>query len=204
MASDELDILDFDEAKQAVNMSTARAGSDDATTPLELAITAISRVIDDLRGPVVARDVEGEIHDGGGWFIVPEKQPVLSITTVTEYNGTVPTVLAAEHFPTTTSSYGYWLKSNGALYRRSGGAYSIFGGTLVIIDYRAGRFESTETVDQQYKKCAAEILQGNWSKFSAVWARGGDPFADPTFFDEVRNTLNRWLPLSDREPSISG
>lgn len=199
--ADLLDLLDLDEAKRAVNLSESRVGQEQN---LELAVTAVSRVVDDLRGPVVARTITGEVHDGGTAYLILRKQPVYAVTSVVEYNSTTPTTLAAEVFPGTTSSYDYWLDHRGVLHRRSGGAYSTFAGTRVVVTYQAGRYATTAAVDEQWKKAASEILAGNWSKFAAVWARGGDPFADPAFFDEVTNTLNRWVPLSDRVPLVNG
>jgi hypothetical protein len=198
--ADTLDVLTLDEAKRAVSLSESRVGNEDV---LEMAVTAVSRVIDDLRGPVVIREVAGEVHVGGWRSIIPRVQPVAAITAITEYSGTTPQTLVVEDFPSTTP-FDYRLDEDGIVHRHASGEPARFASNRVVVTYEAGRYPDTESVDAQFKKAASEVLFGNWQKFAAAWARGGDPFADPVFFDEVTNALNRWVPLSDREPRIAG
>lgn len=187
--ADTLDILTLTEAKTALNLTTA-------THDTELAqwVTAISRRIDDLCGPVVVRAVT-ETHQGGRHFVVPYQQPVSSMTTVTEYNATSPTVLAAEVFPGTITTNDYAVV-DGIVYRRMSGYDSVFAGR-VIITYQAGRYATTAAADAKFKLAAASILRRLWAREAGAWARGGDPFANEDtgvgFFKVVDPMINEFL-----------
>lgn len=181
-----LDVLTFDEAKAAVNLSPNRTSEQDSM--LEIGTSAVSQLLDRRCGPVVIRTVTDEVHYAPTSSVLPSYWPVVSVASVTEYVSGAGTVLTAAGIDV---SDGYLL-SGGVIRRQSNWDSANFSGH-VKITYDAGRYATTETVDGLFKKAAAEILQGNWSKFSAVWARGGDPLADPQFFDEVEHVLTRWL-----------
>lgn len=196
--ADALDILDIDEAEAALNMTGA-------THEAELAqwVTAISRRIDDACGPVVVRSVT-ETHQGGSSWIIPYTQPVYEVTTLTEYSGVAPTVLAVEAFPTVTSA-DYALV-NGIVYRRSSGCDAVFAGGRVIITFDAGRYADTASVDAKFKAAAGSILRRLWAREAGAWARGGDPFAnaDTTvgFFKAVDPMIDEFLGSERLAPAI--
>lgn len=188
--ADVLDIIDIDDAKRAVGLSSSRAGQEEA---LEGWVTGISRRVDGLYGPVVQRTVTAEQHRGGCSLIIPRKVPILSVTTLTEYSGTTPQVLAAENFPTVTANDYYLDPVTSHIHRKASGYDSVFAFTRVILTYEAGRFTTTATVGEDYKQAARGVLVGMFAKYAGNWARGGDPTGEPVFFDEMDSVLKRWL-----------
>ena len=123
------------------------------TALVELWISAVSNRLDDLCGPVVARTVTDSLTACDGSVILTST-PIYSITSVTEYTGTTAQVLTLAtnaSQPTT----GYHLNTaNGILSRRSGsGAANFPSGTKNIeVVYSAGRYASTATVTERFKR----------------------------------------------------
>lgn len=159
--SDTLDLLTLDEAKRALNVPLA-----DTTQDTEIAsyITAVSRRIDDMCGPVVIRTVTGELHTGGTSMIFPYMAPVATISSLAEYVGTTSTALAAETNATKTAN-DYLVSVDGyVIYRRATGGDSIFpvGRSNVVLTYTAGRYATTAVVDQLFKQAAAIFLSHLW------------------------------------------
>jgi len=189
------DILTMVEAKAAVNLSPSSVGNDVA---IQSANSAISELLDDLCGPVVVRSVT-ETVDIFGPLVFLTQWPVSLVTTVTEFSAGVGTALTAE----STTVSGDYLERNGILSRRSSWSTVRWSGTQVTVVYTAGRYATTAVVGAKFKKAASEILTGNWQKFAAAWARGGDQLAEPVFFDEVSQTVARWL-ARELKPSIVG
>ena len=191
MAND-IDIVTLEEAKQAIGSSLSRSG--DVDERLERWITAVSQRIDDLYGAVVQRTVTDEVHYAAGGLdsIVPRYQPVVSISALTEYVNGTGTVLTAEDFDTVGTYRLIQDADSHRIYRRSGWLGFPYQG-VVKLTYVAGRYSSTETVDAKYKVAAEGVLIGMWAKYASAWARGGDPLAEPVFFDEVDAVLTRWL-----------
>ena len=139
---------------------------------VEAYITAVSLKIDELCGPVVVRNVvETHVLPVDYWVstIWPYKAPIDKINKVDEYSmGGVHTPLTAE---TTTS------KGNAAflfdpvrylIVRRCDGfpIYFPYSG-MVVVDYDAGRFADTASVDERFKGAARLILHNLW-----LFARG--------------------------------
>lgn len=186
---DTLDLLTYDEGKQAVSQPTSRAGNDDTNAVLEQAITAVSRLLDDLCGPIVIREITETVTPYLD-VVLLKQYPVDAITSVTEYVSGTGTLLTGG---TISSAGDYVLDASiGKLSRLSSfTAYNWLGQAVVV--YTAGRFTDTASVDAKFKRCATEILIGGFQKYGAAWARGGDPLADPQFFDEVSHTVQRWL-----------
>lgn len=152
MAADLLDVITLAEAKAALNPRTTAKDSQ-----IEFAVTAASRLLDDLCGAVVARAVT-ERHDSvysDLWL----DHPVLSITSVTEYVSGTGTVLTAEDL---TVDGGYLLDGS-RITRRSGFANTTWGGTAVIV-YQAGRYADTASVDRRFKWVAQEIVAANFKR----------------------------------------
>lgn len=161
--ADTLDILTLDEAK--AYLSGLSGSSRDAQ--VAALVTAISRRIDALCGPVVQRTVSAEVHAGGCSTIRLNLTPVSSVTTVSEYAGSTPTTITAETTPGLAGS-GYLLvdgTTHGArLIRRSGGydTWWTAGRSNVLVTYVAGRYANTSAVDGQFKVAAGRFLQRAW------------------------------------------
>lgn len=186
---DTLDILTLVEAYDAINdPASASAGSGANDDRLARLITAVSRRIDKLCGPVVVRDVT-EYHDG--WqsdldnlrtSVFLRETPVYSVTTVTEYNFGTPLVLDAETASNLPGN-AYLLDSRGhlaELFRRAAGTdmWFPYGRRNIVVAFKAGRYLTTADVDMLFKSTAGIILRRLWSRDAGRWASGGDPFND--------------------------
>lgn len=176
--ADLLDILDEAEAKRAAFGTDAAAAAH--TEQVARANTAVSRRIDALVGPVVQRTVT-EYHNGGGGSIYPYKTPVVSVTTVTEWDGSAQTPLTADTWGTAGAADGYSTDGTGhsfRILRQTSGSGSAFlaGDRSVRLVYVAGRFATTADVDELFKEAAAEVLRRLWNREAGAWARGSDPF----------------------------
>jgi hypothetical protein len=161
MAADPLDVLSSDEAKRLVSIS---ASNTDQDAELEVFITAVSRRLDELVGPIVVRTFTAEPYNGGCLSIRLLHAPVSSFTTVTEYNGTTAQVLTAETNAAKTANNYLWDSTLGRLYRRASGndAYFPAGRKNVTVTYVAGRAATTAAVDEKYKRAAGIILAHLW------------------------------------------
>ncbi len=165
---DTLDVLTLVEGKDCLLAANAGTGSD---AKLASFVTAVSRRLDRLVGPVVRRTITAERHDGGRPTIYLRKHPNTSITSVTEYDGTTATVLTEETLGT-APIYGWladpyefeptWLGN--AIRRRSSGVDASFptGRGNVLVTYLAGRYTDTGTVDEHYKLGARLMLINLW------------------------------------------
>lgn len=159
--ADTLDLLTLDEAKRALNVPLA-----DTTQDTEIAsyVTAVSRRIDAMCGPVVVRTVTGELHSGGAGMLFPNMAPVATITSLVEYADTTATTLAAETNAAKTAD-NYLVGADGyVIYRRASGGDSSFpvGRSNVVLTYTAGRYSATATVDPRFKQAAAIFLSHLW------------------------------------------
>lgn len=167
--ADTLDLITLAEAKSFVSIGAADTSHDAA---LAQKITAVSRRIDRLCGPVVQRTVTDEVHEGGCQWIRVRRWPVASYTTVTEYDATFAQVLTQEDFDTQPAE-GFlperWQSSptgvfNGKLWRRSAGSDGWFpvGREAVKLTYVAGRAADTAAVDPVFKEAAGNALKNLW------------------------------------------
>jgi hypothetical protein len=173
--ADTLDLITLAEAKRALNLDTSNTTHD---TELESYITAVSRRLDDLCGPVVIRTITGEVHSGGAATIWLHRAPMsasstTTVTTVTEYAGTTGTVLTAETNLAPGASAYLFDRSTGALRRRSGGNDAVYpaGRFNVVVTYQAGRYADTAAVDAKFKQaCAISVahLFRSEQGFSAI------------------------------------
>ena len=203
------DIISEAEALEAVNASDLG----DHNPELMRRVTAVSQAIDAYCGPVVARTVT-EVHDGGESSVWLREYPVLTVTTVTEFDGTTQTVLTNESvFGTVGGSVGYVLHSDGSrIERRSGGtAYRFTTGQVQVV-YQAGRFATTADVDELFKEAASDILRRVWKREGSAWAYSPDYFANTDegaavtgsgFFRAVEPMINEWLWHERRAPAIA-
>lgn len=164
MAADTLDVLAIGEAEKAINVP-----SGSHTTELEQAITAVSRRIDEVCGPVVIRAVT-EYHDGGESVIVPRETPVSDVTTLKEWDGSTLTTLTEDAFGSAGNTNGYWIRRDGAdshgveILRRSSGNAARFVTGEVELVYDAGRYANTASVDRRFKQAVASILRRLWDR----------------------------------------
>lgn len=203
------DILTPAEGEAAINAS---GGVGDHTAELARRISAVSQAIDAYCGPVVARTVT-EIHrDPGATIFLAE--PALSITSVTEFDGTSSSVLTNESvFGTVGGASGFVLSADGGrIERRSGGvAYRFTTGDVQVI-YQAGRFADTESVSARFKEAASDILRRVWKREGSAWAYSPDFFANTDegaavtgsgFFRAVEPMIAEWLWDERRAPAIA-
>lgn len=166
---DTLNVLTLLEGRLAVGISDTDTRYD---LPLAQKITAVSRRLDRLCGPIVQRTVTDEVHPGGCPSIRVRRWPVASFTTVTEYDATTPTVLTQEDFDTQPTN-GFlperWESTptavfNGIIWRRSSGygAWFPFGPEAIKVTYVAGRAATTAAVDPVFKEAAGIALKNLW------------------------------------------
>ncbi|MBP7594300.1 MAG: hypothetical protein KA755_01475 [Candidatus Microthrix sp.] len=165
---DTLDVLTLLEGKVAVGITGSDTTSD---TALAQKITAVSRKLDRVFGPIVQRTITGEVHPGGHETVILRHRPVTSYASVTEYSGTTGTVLTAEDYDTQPAD-GYspdrWQTASapysGVIRRRFSGNPGNFarGPEAVRVTYLAGRYTTTATVDPLFKEAAGIMLANLW------------------------------------------
>ena len=200
------DILTEAEAQAAINVTDAGVHA----TELALAVSAVSQAIDAACGPVVAREVT-EVHDGGSSAIWPYESPVLSVTSITEFDGTTSTVLTDESaFGTVHTATGFMLSNGYRIDRRSGGYVYRFGPGQVQVVYQAGRFATTEDVSARFKYAAAAILRRLWKREGSAWAFTPDFYsnsdeqtAGSSFFRAVVPMIDELLPDERKPPAVA-
>lgn len=181
----DLDLLDPDEAKRAINVDLDVSAYDDA---LALLVSGVSEDFDNVCGPVVAREVV-EYFDGCGRLLL-SSTPVLSITSVVESGSTV-----------IEADYRLDGQNHDAtLVRLSGGYLSTWawGDQSVAVTYQAGRCESTADVPQRFKQAAASIVARQWRQDAPAWARSreleGPDDGDFGDYLTVEEQIRRRLP----------
>lgn len=157
------DILSSAEAKLALNIAASDTSQD---TELASYITAVTGMLDSLVGPVVARTVTSESHDGGTATVFLARRPVSSVTAVSEFSYTTEQALAAESNSTKTANDYLLEAARGVLRRRSGGGDARFasGRRNVLVTYSAGRYASTGAVEAKFKQAAAVALTNLWRR----------------------------------------
>jgi hypothetical protein len=179
------DIISVAEARQEIGGLSASL--DDQL--LAAYVTAVSQHIDRLVGPVVNRTITGEIHaTNGEREIFLRQSPVSSITSCTEYTmgGTAQTITVDTL--TTKNGYGCWLNTTdqhtARLQRRNNGmpTYWPIAGSMTVT-YVAGRYATTDVVDELYKHAARLAVATNWSiqqgSGSATWGNAEGPGMSP-------------------------
>lgn len=171
--TDPLDVLTEREAKAATVGDTQNVTQWD--TSLSLAVTAISRLLDDKCGAIVNRAVTGERHNGGSPSILLNWRAASAIASVVEYVGTTPVTLTAETLGTAPGT-GFLAEIDprdpslytGRIFRRYGGLDGAFppGRGNVVVTYTAGRYATTDAVDSRFKRGAAMMLANYWRGIS--------------------------------------
>lgn len=183
--ADTLDLVTLAEAKSALNIV-------DTTHDTELAsfITAVSRRLDDLCGPIVKRTVTDELHAGGTESVILRQAPAAesattTITSVKEYSAGTATTLTAETVTTSTTDDYSFDPTTGVLRRRSTWSNRDFATQNVVVTYSAGRYASTAAVDPKFKQAAGIMLAHLWRSTQGISGRFGPgevlttPFALP-------------------------
>lgn len=186
--ADDLDLVNLDEAKRAINMESTTAEQDDI---LARHVTAVSRLMDELVGPAVVRTVTAEIHGGGGESVWLRRNPVTSVTTVREaFGGTISTLTAVTFGGT---GNGYRAEKlhrdppllSGRLRRVSGGTGLCWpcGAESVEVTYVAGRYATTAAVDARFKDACGAVLRRLWKREAGSWAQ------HPDFYQQEDGTV---------------
>ena len=187
MAADPLDIRSPADALVAIN----RTGT--APSGLEQMVTAVSRAIDMLVGPVVVRTVTAEVHAGGCPSVWLRRRPVSSVTTVREITGpgSISTLSAVAwgaatdgYYPVASNRVGSPTLLSGELRRVQGGYDDNWGlvsgetwlDRAVEVTYVAGRYATTSVVDRRFAEACAAVLRRLWKRESGAWAQS------PQFF----------------------
>lgn len=209
--ADTLDIVSLNEGKSAVNIATANTSYD---TELALFITAISRRVDELIGPVVVRTLTDERHDGGCHSIRLRKSPASSVTTVKEYDraGTLTTLTAETD--TVKQVNGFLLINptphRAEVVRRTSGSPTPFadGEQNILVTYVAGRAANTAAADALYKLGVSNILRRIWQREAPVWAQTADAFAAPDggdvgFYKVVDPMIREWFDAERVGPAVA-
>lgn len=167
--ADLFDVLALAEAKQILSI-----GSVDTTDDVNLAraVTAVSRRLDELVGPVVQRPVSGEMHNGGYCTVELLQAPVAAVTAVTE-NGVVlveGTDWVGDRYKPDPALY------DGFIVRRSGNYDIPFtsGRLNVVVSYTAGRYADTATVGAVYREAAGLMLRNLWRSYQESVGQVGE------------------------------
>lgn len=159
--ADSLDLISLTEAKAALNVTVSTYD-----TEIAAYVTAVSRQIDKMCGPVVTRTLTSESRDGGDTKVYLANRPLSTVTTVIEYDGNTATTLTAETAGALTSNQYLVDAAKGILYRRDTGWDCYFppGRKNIIVTYAAGRYTSTGVVDERFKTAARLCLTNMWRR----------------------------------------
>jgi hypothetical protein len=158
------DWISLDEAKAAVNITGATFDAE-----LGLYVSAASQRLDQLAGAAVIRTVTGEIHNVAGsgvTSILLNYRPVVTASSVVEYNQTTARTLTLETNSAKTASDFLLDLAEGRLRRRTSGYDAAFpaGRGNVVITYTAGRFANTAAVGERFKLAASIYLSHLWKR----------------------------------------
>lgn len=168
--ADTLDVISLTEGKSALNIQSSDTSQD---TELAAYITAVSRRLDELCGPIVKRTITAEEYPGGGGAIHLRHAPVsvnstTTITSVSEYSSGTATALTAETLAASTSYDYRFDATTGLLSRRASWSDTNFGSQRVVVTYAAGRYANTAAVDAKFKQAASIMLAQLWRKEQGV------------------------------------
>lgn len=186
----DLDVISLDEAMTAITMTGSGAKHGEQVS---LFVSGISERMDALCGPIVIREIEGEIHYPDPYGNIALRTPyVIEVTSLTEYVAGTGTELDAE----TLTVEGGFLLRNGLVGRRSAFGVSAWQGAAVSVSYTAGRYETTAEVGARFKLAAEQIIARMWPQYAAAWSRGGvldSPEDGPAYFRSFDPVLREIL-----------
>lgn len=169
--ADLLDVVTLAEAKAILSVSATDTSRD---ADVERLITAVSRRLDTLVGPVVRRAVTDEKHDGGRTVIELAHGPASAVATVIEHAGTTSKTLTEETVGTEPAEGWFGerydpdpILYSGMIVRRVGGSDSRFeaGRGNVVVTYTAGRHLDTASVDKRFREAAGIMLRNLWRPY---------------------------------------
>jgi hypothetical protein len=176
--ADTLDIVTLNEAKAALNIAAAELRFD---TRVAQVVTAASRLVDSVYGPVVTRSVAKTFFEprfSELFLDVPAGSPTFALSNlaVTEYTAGAATILSAETATAATGNDYRYRSATGTLVRRANWADAAWGAQEVLVVYIGGRSASTAAVDAKFKEAAAEAVIHLWQARGAngAGAAGGD------------------------------
>jgi hypothetical protein len=190
------------ELKTELNIDTSITTYD---TELQGFLDAATPVVEGITGPILQRQVTSEPHDGGKPVIVPRQQPVLSITSVTEYVGPVAYTLTAAATPAqATGAFAYTADPvTGTITRRAAGEAIPFPGGRdnVLVTYTVG----TSTVHPNARLAAlmyaAAMWQDTQNGFALTGAAESEDGYEPSALYVVTQRIRSLL---DSEAKLSG
>jgi hypothetical protein len=170
--ADTLDVITLTEAKNAINIAASDTSQD---TELAGYVTAVSRRLDTLCGPIVQRTVSNETYyvSYDQTFIDLKVRPVASITSCTEYTWAGDATTLSQETVSVKPNDAYLLDPSPLvpyrLQRRvSGVPYRFYPGGSVVITYVAGRTDTTANVDPVFKQGATIMLSQLWRREQGV------------------------------------
>lgn len=198
--ADPYDVISLEEAKTALRITGTNND-----TELAAWITAISRRLDDLCGPIVQRTVTDELHQSPSGPLWLYQTPVVSISNVKEWSSGTATTLTAE---TAAASGDYLYDARlGTISRRSSWYDTTWSSSYVTVTYVAGRAANTAAVDPLFKQAAVIILTHVWRTsgtgrgevFNAI--EGENVFGTPPF--SIPRAAIELLGSAVRAPAIA-
>jgi hypothetical protein len=159
--ADPNDVVSLAEAKRMLSIGAVDT-TDDAN--LERVITAVSRRLDRLVGPIVRRAVTNERHNGGSCAVELRQSPAFAITSVAEDGVALVegTDWIGDRYEPDPSLY------DGFVIRQAGDYDTFFapGRQNVVASYTAGRYENTAAVGAIYKEAAALMIRNLWRSYT--------------------------------------
>lgn len=156
------DIVTLEEAQRLLQLD----GRVDGAT-LAMYITAASRRIDAICGPVVTNAIAGERHDGGTTAIWLKRSPLRLNPSVAEYDSTGTATYLAVETPGVFSGDRFVCDlTTGKVTRRRDRTTVPFEGGLrnIEVAYSAGRYATTADVDGRFKEACMMLVQQLWRR----------------------------------------
>lgn len=126
-------------------------------TAIQTWINGVTATIESLVGPVIPRTVTDPVVYPNGSAITVEQWPIVSVTSVTEYQGTTGQAYTGITSPANASSYTYTVERNRTIRRLDGSGPAAFTGGVVVV-YSAGR----SPVPDALNRAALIIVQHLW------------------------------------------
>lgn len=193
------DILSLDEAQEALRSFSST--NEDLVAALN---SSVAGQIDDLCGPVVAREVVVTLSGAYSGPLLVTTTPVISVDEVVTIDGTTETTLTADDWQ--LDNQGHYVR----LFRRSGGYDTTWtaGARNVRVTLTAGRFATTADVDAKWKGLAASILRAQWQQEAAAWQQRPQAFDEYengglTAYVSVEDMIRRRLPHEMLPPGVA-
>jgi hypothetical protein len=176
--ADTYDVLTLVEAKASLKKHTSAL---DETT-LASWVTAASRRLDTLVGPIVRRSVSEELSGEAETTLYLRYFPNTAISSVIEYSGAIGSELVEETRGALVDGYLAEPYSfdptflGNELHRRIGGVDASWasGRRNVVVTYIAGRYADTASVDPLFKRSCGLMLINAWRSLENTTVEQGD------------------------------